>query len=265
METEEYTFLFVNEENKEKLMKKTIIYLEEDFMERGSPKNHFWYNSESIKSGFDKAMVGLNDREEIVSYMIWEMFDQECGIMIEFVEVVEKYKRKGIFKKMIESLHDRFPDIYFFMAYPATEEGKAVFSNWEHIGDGRFIKILRSTVSPVRELPGEHVIAISGVNFYEFENDREKYRNTLQYFPFELDDDKLKKPIIFFEYHQGYVGIYLNKKLVAEGKINHLFSEGAMSMYKCLIITRFILQDKELQEKFHEEYEIIQRKPPQPR
>ena len=102
---------FINEENKDKYAEKVLTWLRTDFFERDNePKKHFWHNRRAIKEAFNHsdAMVVLNDRKEIIAYMIWTF----CGggrAEIDIVEVRKEYRQQGIFKKCYLLLLTGFP------------------------------------------------------------------------------------------------------------------------------------------------------------
>ncbi len=45
---------FSNEENKEELSDAVLAYLQNDYIERKMPKNHFFYNRETIVASFHR-------------------------------------------------------------------------------------------------------------------------------------------------------------------------------------------------------------------
>lgn len=228
---------FVNESNKEEFNDKVLTWLREDYRERVNPSNHFWHNRNIISDAFDecRAMVVLNDAE-IIAYMIWRA-EEDLRLEIDIVEVKKSYRRQGIFKAMLSALQEHFPQIAFLSAHPIPDSVK-VFEGlgWTSNTYNRqkvFYKLLTPMLASSSELPDGRVVGIFSkaddsdskewVDFYRVQQSPKKY--ALKYFQIDLDEDGyLKSPIIFPFHYEGYIGLFLDKKLIAENKAKYLFN-----------------------------------------
>lgn len=236
---------FAREENKNSLSKMVLDWLKSDFIKKGKSGIHFWHNNDIIAQAFNdcEALVALNSQKEIVGYMVWNIYD-EMAAEINIVEVKEQYRRRGVFKIMLEELSKNFPDVYALSATVLSQSEK-IFAKagWKAIGK-KYIKIIKAGLDAVNNLPDGQVIAVCSIDFYKFKAEPEKHRGLIKYYKINLDGkNKLRQPIITNHHTDGYIGIYANKKLIAEGKAKYLFMEGYYIKAECLIITRIIPED----------------------
>ena len=248
----EFTIKFVEESNKKPLKNEVLAWLKADFKSRGNPSPHFWHNSSTIGAAFDTchALVALNKQQHCIGYLIWDTYD-DFGVEINIVEVQQEYRRQGVLKEMLKYFHEAFPKLCFLSGriLPASEK---IFERvgWKKIGS-KHIKILKPSSPPLDTLPDGSVIAISSEDLYTVKANREKYRDTIQYFNVKLTkDNQLCEPVIARHNYEGYIGIYVNKKLITEGKPKHLFKESYVSFSELLIINKIAPINPTLFEEF---------------
>lgn len=251
------TIKFINEENKSLYKKTVLTWLESDFKKRGKPLAHFWHNRSTIKEAFDRcdAMVALNSQEEFIGYMIWHFYSSGVGAEIDIIEVKENYQKQGVFKKALTAFSDKFTNVRVLSALVLQQAEKAFCSvGWEKWGK-KHIKIIKPPVlRPLDTLPDGQVIAVCSENYYEVEANREKYKSSMRYFQIKLGKDgQLHEPIVTNHCYEGYIGVYFNKKLIADGKARHLFlniKEDVSTSRELLILTEIIPQEPELFKEF---------------
>jgi hypothetical protein len=172
--------------------------------------------------------------------MIWEFYNNGIGAEISIIEVKEKYQRCGIFKKMITTFEEEFTNIVALSAFVLPQSEDAFHkSGWEK-QMREYMKIIKPSVPTLNSLPGGRVIATCSEDFYKVKSNPEQYTNLMKYFQIQLDDKgQLLIPIVTAYYYEHYIGIYFNKKLIAEGKARHLFNnEDIDSRSELLILAR---------------------------
>jgi hypothetical protein len=244
---------FIRAENKRKYSKKVLTWLEIDFIKQGKPKEHFWHNEKIIAQAFDEleAMVVLDDSDQIVGYMIWTM--REANATIEIIEVVPEYRQQGIFKKMLTDFSIRFSDICVLSA-TVLPQAETVFSHsgWEKISINdhnrlttRYFRIIKPTLPKLDILPNGCVIAVFSqadvadshtlIDYYKIKVAPNNYQ--MKYFQVDLDEHgKLSTPLVTTFHNEGYIGIYLDRKLIIEGKAKHIFKPETFSTIDNLLI-----------------------------
>ncbi len=234
--------IYLSDRNKLQHKKKLLDYIQTDFENRGKPAHHFWHNIEIIASACDEnsAMIVLNNKEEIIGYMIWSMYDGGAEIII--VEVREDCRRQGLFKQMLSGFTDKFKELSVLSAY-AVPQAQEIFKKlgWERVqGANReehFFKIVKQVLRPLKTLPQGPVIAVCSEEFYRVANNLNQYKPLMKYFPIELDEDKnLRVPIVTDFAYEGYVGVYFNKELITENKLKRLFSNTVSRCNRGLLV-----------------------------
>lgn len=252
-------FVFIDDQNKAQLMIKLGTWLAEDFIKRGEPGNHFFHNINLIEAAFKRcdAMLALNEADEIVAYMTWGKYDSGAEIVI--VEVREDCRQQGLFRNMLSAFSNKFTALSVLTA-SVLPQSQNVFARlgWELIGSSKlFFKMLKPVIPSYKELPHGLCVAVFSssdlpalhekTDFYKVQAKPTKYQ--IQYYELSLDTSgKLINSIVTKFDHEGYIGLYVNKKLISEGKAKHLF-ESNKCHGKLLIIGRLDLKDPELLEK----------------
>ncbi len=254
----EITIEFVDERNNASFKEKVLGWLRYDFEKRRHPNNHFWHNRDTIAKAFDasQALIALTNQGECVGYMIWGIY-AEIGAEIDIVEVKEAYRQQGIFKKMLESFCEKFTDICA-LSGSVLSQSEAIFekAGWEKVGN-KHIKIIKPCLPSLDILPDGQTIAVCSEDFYAVKAKPDEYRHLMKYFEIKMaTDGKLDKPLITSHHYEGYVGIYLNKKLIAEGKAKHLFKDGYASSFGLLVLNKIMPVKPEL---FQEFFSVAQR------
>lgn len=236
------TTKFINEKNKEKYQAMVLSWLESDYVAQGKPKNHFFYNREIIASAFNqcRALVVLDNTQPniLVGYMVWSKV--EDATEIDIVEVNSKYRRQGIFKKMLSDFAEHFSNVLVLTA-SVLKQAENAFNNvgWtkaslnsqsSHGELTPYYKIIQPSLEALHTLPDGCVIAVCSENYYQVKENPEKYQSAMKFFRIRLNENgKLYLPIITafymnnFHQYEGYIGVYLNKKLITEGKIKNVF------------------------------------------
>ena len=242
---------FVTEENKMEHFREVLLWLTFDFFKLGAPKKHFFHNRNSITVAFNScnAMVALASDEEfsykkeVVGYMIWSRYDG--GAEIDIIEVEENYRRQGIAAKMLKDFCDRHTDVSVLTtkALPQAENffdhehwrnydikkytRKGPFEIMKHTG--RKFKCVQPVLQSIDTLPNGHVIAVCSEHFYRVKNNVDQYQPFMKYFPIDIDQNgKLQLPIVTDCHEDGYMGVFLNKELIVEGKAKHLFKNSCI-------------------------------------
>ena len=220
---------FTNENNQNEYEAIVLGWLESDFKRRKKPKGHFWNNVQNIREAFKKGavLIALSDQEELMGFMTWSYDQGEPNAVIDIVEVKKKYRRQGIFKKMLTNFCMQFPEVCILIAYPIPQSEKIFMaSGWEKTKMVGYIKIVKPGLSPSDILPDGQVLAIcSKSEFYEVLENLEQYKNAMKYFKMNMDiHGKLMEPIIVRYSSDSYIGLYRNKELLAQHKADYLFS-----------------------------------------
>ena len=239
----QYQIIFINEDNKSKYLQAVLTWLETDFDAKQQPSRHFWHNRERITQVFDDfhAMVVINAQEEVLGYMIWGINMDAVQIEIDIVEVREDQRRQGIFKNMLAELVNKYPDVCVLTA-SVLPQSEQVFNNagWKKISvyydrlRTTYYKIIKPVLPQLSTLPDGRAIAVFSqadvadpkerVDFYMVQAEPDKYKDRIKYFQLDLvHEGKLRMPLVTSYHWEGYIGVYLNQKLIAEGKARHLF------------------------------------------
>lgn len=254
LESSQISFVFVDELNKSKYKKTVLAWLESDYHKKENPEGHFWHNRGLIEESFDDctAMIALNEQGIFVSYMIWEFFDNDIGAEIHIIEVKKEYQKQGIFKKMITDFAEKFTDIAVLSARVLPQSREAFRkAGWEKQRE-KHTKTIKPSVLALNSLPDGQVIATCSENFYKVQNNPEQYKDLMKYFQIQLDNNgRLLTPVVTAYYYEHYIGIYLNKKLIAEGKAKHLFNyEDISGCSELLTLARIRPENPELFKDF---------------
>jgi len=245
---------FINEENKAEYKKLILDWLQSDFNRKEKSEHDFWHNRETIEEAFDNcnAMIALNNQNQAVGYMIWDIYDRSAEINI--VEVREAYRRQGIFKNMQATFIDKFTDTFVLTGSVLPQSEKA-FDNagWESVivvpfNRKKYYKIIRPGLPMLDVLPDGCVIAVCSENYHQVQKNPNKYNHLMRYFQIDLDEhQKLHTPIITDFHYEGYIGVYLNKELIVQGKARHIFNnETTLDTANLLIIDRIEPHQPEL-------------------
>ena len=247
---------FTNEKNKDEYAAIVLGWLESDFERRQKPRGHFWNNAQQIQGAFTKCegLVALSDQGELMGFMTWSYALDKPNAVIDMVEVKEEYRRQGIFKKMLTSFCMHFPEVCILIAYPIPQSEKIFMaSGWEKTRSDGCIKVVKPGLSPSDTLPDGQVLAIcSRSEFYDVSKNLEKYKSAMKYFKINMDDHgKLMEPIITRYSRDSYIGVYMNKQLLAQHKADYLLSNTSYFGFDdysspkggCLIINKIIPSD----------------------
>jgi hypothetical protein len=231
------TIQCVNEQTKERYKEAVLEWLREDYYNQGCPSQHFLCNSSVIINAFKQgnAMVAL-DRNEVIGFMIWSHHGS-LSAEIDIVEVDKQYQRRGIFKKMLEKFSAIYPEIVL-LSVSAIFKALSVFRNmgWQDTSSSYqgirdttpFMKIIKPVLEPLSELPSGQAIAICSEDHYYVSAAPDKFKAKMRYFAITLDDKaNLAVPIAIDFHKDWYVGVYFNRKLIADGKARHLFKSGS--------------------------------------
>lgn len=228
------------DDNKENLATRVLGWLGQDFIQRGSPSYHFWHNHKVIGQAFERCegLVAFDEKEdEIVGYLVWNFSGDKTRAEIDIVEVVESYRRQGVFKAMLAALLEAYGSIVVLTACHVLPQSEVIFRalGWQVVESDRqktFYKSVKPAVIAQTEVPDGPALAVFSkfnladprgrVDFYRVKHSPEKY--TLQYFPLQLRGMELLQPIIMPFHYEGYLGVFSDKKMLVEGKPSHLFS-----------------------------------------
>lgn len=245
---------FISKDNKDKHKKIVLGWLEHDFNLQGEPKFHFWHNHATIAEAFENgcAMVALDDQEKFIGYMVWTCQNNSTICEIDIVEVKKHSRNQGVFKAMIAALQEKYPQVLILTAsvIPQSTEifkkmGWAI-ANSSHGSLTSYFKIISPILESQNELLHGLVIVICNEDFYRVQADPRKYQASIKYFQIEITDTyQLKTPIIIPFHYEGYVAIYRDGKLLAEGKSKHLF-DNECCYNNLLVIDKILLKDKQL-------------------
>ncbi len=238
------TVILINTENSHQYANEVLAWLKSDFEKLGQPARSFFHNSNTIAAAFAKnqAIVAVI-RKKVVGFMIWSGGNDSCSAEIDIVEVKTAYRRKGIFTGMLTFLGEKFTGIHVLTARPIPEADhvykqmgwhQALGVNVNQKESNLYYKIIRPVAPALPELPDGVALAVFSkadvpttteyVDAYKVIKEPEKYPK--RYFNLDLNQDgKLRLPVIIPFHYEGYVGLYHNKKLIAEGKPKHLFED----------------------------------------
>ncbi|CAL5998509.1 Conserved_hypothetical protein [Hexamita inflata] len=237
--------IFINKQNLVKYLSNVMLYLDLDYNNQNKPNNHFQNNKDTICEAFNcnTAMVVVNNKDELVGYMIWRICGQR--LEIDIAEVKEEYRGRGIFKNMIQAILDNYVDVAVLIG-SILPQSQLVFERmgWVKIDQdsNNFIKTIKPISQQLSELPDGLCVAVFSkfdlldqkkyLDYYIIKDNVNKYK--LKYFKIDLDESgRLNIPIVTkFEY-EGYIGIFFNKQLIKDGKAKQLFKNAT---YKNLLI-----------------------------
>jgi len=262
---------FVSEQDKDEYKQGVLNWLSSDFLKQGSPRNHFWHNAEIISEAFNRceAMVALNDKKEIVGYMIWSIRESSRA-EIEIVEVKEAYRQRGIFKEMLSAFSKKFAGVILLSVSPLPESVE-IFNHlgWENTcdlnGGKKCFKMLRPVLPSLNELPNGHAIAVASktdvansgeyVDYFKIKFNPSNYQ--MKYFQIDMNKDGyLSVPVITPFHYDGYIGIYFDKELITDGKSKFLFKNSTSHPdLNLLAIDRIEPLDPKLSEGFFSQVE----------
>jgi ribosomal protein S18 acetylase RimI-like enzyme len=113
---DKFEYIFIDEKNKDVYREQVLKWISDDFFSKEESDKHFYHDLDEIASFFNKgqAMVVLNKSsgKELIGYMVWKKEDSKRDrTEITFVEVIEKYRRQGVFKKMLDELRIKLPNV----------------------------------------------------------------------------------------------------------------------------------------------------------
>jgi len=168
-------------------------------------------------------MVAINDKNEVVAYLIWST----CSLIatIDILEVKTDYRRQGIGKAMMDALPTHLPLIAVLTAQtiPSSEQFFMQLGWQNSTRKGAKFKLLCSGVTSVRALPSFGcVIAICRQNYDAVVSNPERYSK--RYFQISVRTEGwLSKPVFARFSLDSYMAIYNNQVLIAEGTVNRLF------------------------------------------
>lgn len=243
------TIRFAEENNKVQYLNAVSIWLNNDYHSQKQPRRHFFHNLNMIEEAFaeQRAMVSVNEKDEVIGFMIWHISANSSRAEIDIVEIKNPYRRQGIFNKMLANLTERYRDICTLSAMPLPE-AEIVFQNagWEGLQDinrtKHYIKIVKPVLSPVNSLPcSGHVIVICATDYYTVIKNLDSYQHAMQYFPIEFDADrKLTTPIVVKCSRDDYAAVYYNGELIVQQRLKHLFNREACdcTTFGCLTLTK---------------------------
>jgi hypothetical protein len=221
--------IFISDENKAELLLAVLTWLESDFRKRHCPERHFWHNRNFIMEAFNRndAMIAVKNDREVVGYLIWAI--NGVTAEIDIVEVRQDCRRQGVYKLMQSEFLKKYDDICVLTS-SVIPESQEIFVNagWETVLDinqhKKFYKIVRPVLNAVDVLSDGHFIAICSEDFYKVQKNVGKYQASMKYFKVEIDEaGRLSVPIATPFNYEGYIAIYHDKALVAEGKAKYLF------------------------------------------
>ncbi len=231
--------VFINAENVSQYNQAVFVWLKEDFKDCGEPSSHFWHNKAAISSSFDEgnAMVVVDNKDNVIGYMIWRRYDG--GAEIDIIEVKEDYRRQGICSAMLSDFTNAYPDIAVITTnvLPQAEKAFARMGLESVIAGNNFkksYKIVNPIVQPLDVLPEGRAIAIysksdlsDASEYVDYSKVRDNPKHyPIKYYPISLvgSEGKLSVPVVAPFHLDGYVGIYFNKNLIAEGKAKYLLT-----------------------------------------
>lgn len=239
--TETLKICFANEQNKYNLREQVGNWLADDYYQKGKQSHHFFHNISTIYENFNVScgMIVTNEKGHLVGFMTW-IRNQTAKAEINIVEVNEYYRGKGVFKKMLIELSNKYPNIFILTAH-VIPQSQHVFAHlgWQNTGHSQgtlkaFYHLIQPGVEPVDELPDGHVIAICPEDYYEVADNFKKYQNQMKYYKVDLDGNQLLlKPIIAESVlspqessPNGYVAVYFNREFITSGKVKHILESG---------------------------------------
>ncbi|CAL6098582.1 Conserved_hypothetical protein [Hexamita inflata] len=202
-------------------------------------------------------MITVNNKDEIVGYMIWDVCGYAC-LEIDIAEVKEEYRNRGILKNMIQALQDKYVDVTVLTGQ-VLDEAQDVFQRmgWEKINkkqDNNFyLKCLKPISKQHNELQDGLCLAVFskfdledkiGINYFQIKENLDERK--LKYFQIDLDEQgRLITPVVTEFDYEGYIGIYLNKQLIKDGQTKRLFNNNVI--YNNMLILdkqNFVLKEE---------------------
>lgn len=267
---ETFTIHFCNQQNSTDLSKKTLAWLETDFIQKLNPTNHFFHNKKRIAKAFkaDHGLLICNSKDELVGFMTWLYNKVQVKLEIDIVEVNKDYQGKGIFKQMLPTLIQQYPRVHILTA-KVMPQARAIL---KHLGwtanDNQakqplqnFYKLIKPSLESTNELADGHVIAICPTDYYEVAKNPEQYQNQMRYYQINLDEaQNLLNPILmklslsprqklppWQPPADSYVAIYLDRKLITSARAKYIFDNEHFSYFDdILIIDQFKPKDPKL-------------------
>ncbi|CAL6062797.1 Conserved_hypothetical protein [Hexamita inflata] len=260
--------IFINQQNCKRYFEGVLTYLESDYYTKLKIRieqkqfqkiSHFWFNRTIINDAFigGSAIVSVNDKNEIVGYMTWEVCDQR--LEIDVAEVKEEYRGRGILKNMIQALLVKYVDIAVLTGN-ILPQSQLVFERlgWEKIiqDSNHYFKTIKpkdQNSIHFNELPDGLSIAIFSKfdlldqkEYLDYSTIKKNVNNfKMKYFKIDLDESgRLNLPIVTKFDQDGYIGIFFNKQLIKDGKAKQLFKNAT---YKNLLILdkqNFVLKEE---------------------
>lgn len=227
---------FATEANKQEIKQLVLAWLENDFQKKNQPSNHFWHNQSVIANAFDSCsgMVVRDEHQQFVAYMVWSFYSNKTGAEIDIVEVQESYRGQGIFKQMLSAFSNELPQVAV-LSVSALEQAQPVFeklgwqhaasssSSWLRISDRVRFKHVKPAMPTTNILPNGVAIAICSEDFYQVKTHPEHYVDKVSYLTPEIAHDySLTQPVVATCHKDGYLGFYLDQKLIHECKPKHL-------------------------------------------
>ena len=266
--------IFITDENKNKYKNQYLTWLESDFNKKGPSGFHFWYNASIIATSFDecRAMVVLNNRNNIIGYMTWNLLSDALAV-IDIVEVKKNYRRKGIFKEMLSEFSKKFTDVVILLVL-SIPEAQHIFENagWTKTVSNfyadaiHFFKIIKPVAKLSHELPDGCAIAFFSkidlpnsthkIDYYHVQENPSLYSKQycqLDFKPSDLTTEgTLNTPIVLPFHYEGYIGIYMDKILIAEGKAKHLFENKSYACHAGVLVIHQLKPTKDFLLNFTE-------------
>ena len=227
---------FADDASKSDFSKITLNYLEKDFASQDNLIPHFFCNKEMIEASFlsNKGLIATYSNK-FAGFLIWDKY--ELGLEIDIVEVNKDYRKKGIFKRMVNSLIERFPETCVLTG-SIVPQSRRIFKKegWQNIegcinnNQSRYFKIIRPVAmqydSSFSVKKDEFSIAIAFLNndWWNNQNDDEKHK---KYFKLNLDKQgNLTVPIVAkCPIPDSEIWIYKGENLIDTGKLKYFLDK----------------------------------------
>jgi N-acetylglutamate synthase-like GNAT family acetyltransferase len=234
--------IYINAENTGQYLRKVLAWLQFDLNQSKDKSKSFYHNRNTIEKAFAQhtAMVAVKNNE-VVGFMTWNTQKDSCEAEIIIVEIKASCRRQGIFAAMLSTFANSFSGIHVLTAR-ALSQADTVFTTmgWTQVqgtkrneGDLNFYyHVIRPVAPELAALPDGATLAVFSkadvpattelVDAYSVIKGQNRYKK--KYFKLELDSTgQLLVPIVKPFHYEGYVALYHNQKLIAEGKLKHLF------------------------------------------